>query len=92
MSDPTGVVFPEGRTADAARRALGRAVVADALRPVDPVGAAGGRARDQLAREYRTHFRRLVEAGLLSPEAAVAIARRRPRLAVRADVLLHRGR
>lgn len=69
-----GVVFPRtdsGRSTSA----LGRAVVADALRAVDPVGARAAEAETSWRREYRVHFRRLVEAGLLSPDAAVTIAR-----------------
>src|SRR5262245_29872462 len=55
--------------------ALGRAVVADALRPVDPIGARAAEGETSWRREYRVHFRRLVEAGLDSPAAAVSIAR-----------------
>ena len=73
MSDPTGVVFPEvdGRRSTGA---TGRAVVADALRPVDPVGAAAAARETNWRSGYLTHFRRLVEAGLARPEDAVAIA------------------
>ncbi len=76
-SDPaasTGVVFPQtgsGRSTSA----LGRAVVADALKGVDPVGSRAVEIETSWRREYRVHFRRVVEAGLLSPEAAVTIAR-----------------
>ena len=66
---------PTGRR-DAARRRSAAAVVADALRAVDPVGARGGRGRDELARAATcAHFRRLVEAGLLvaaTPRSAIA--------------------
>src|SRR5690349_1120584 len=74
MSDPTGVVFPEveGRRSTGA---TGRAVVADALAPVDPVGAAAAHRETNWRSGYLTHFRRLVEAGLTSPEDARAIAR-----------------
>jgi hypothetical protein len=70
----TGVVFPvigSGRSTSA----LGRAVVADALRGVDPVGARAAEGETSWRTEYRVHFRRLVEAGLLSAPAAVTIAR-----------------
>src|SRR5690242_4812314 len=70
----TGVVFPvlgSGRSTSA----LGRAVVSDALRGVDPVGARAAQAETSWRSEYRVHFRRLVEAGLLSAGAAVTIAR-----------------
>jgi hypothetical protein len=55
--------------------ALGRTVVADALRGVDPVGARAAEGETSWRSEYRVHFRRLVEAGLLSSAAAVTIAR-----------------
>ncbi len=70
----TGIVFPRsgpGRSTSA----LGRAIVADALRAVDPVGARAAEGETSWRRAYGSHFRRLVEAGLLSPEAAVDIAR-----------------
>ena len=69
----SGIDFPRtGSTRSTS--ALGRAVVADALRSVDPVGARAAEAETSWRGEYRVHFRRLVEAGLLSPEAAVRIA------------------
>ncbi len=69
-----GVVFPRtgsGRSTSA----LGRAIVADAMGAVDPIGSRAAEIETSWRREYRVHFRRLVEAGLLSPEAAVTIAR-----------------
>ncbi|MFI6263585.1 hypothetical protein [Micromonospora sp. NPDC051006] len=74
MEGPTGVVFPrtgEGRSTSA----LGRAVVADALRAVDPVGARAAEHETNWRHGYLGHFRRLVEAGLLSRDAALTIAR-----------------
>ncbi|MGO4343593.1 hypothetical protein [Pedococcus sp. 2YAF34] len=71
----SGVVFPEvdGRRSTSA---LGRAVVADALRGVDPVGARAAERETSWRQGYLDHFRRLVEAGLLREgEAAVDIAR-----------------
>ena len=70
---PTGVVFPEvdGRRSTSA---TGRAVVSDALRPVDPVGAAAAARETNWRSGYLTHFRRLVEAGLARPEDARALA------------------
>jgi hypothetical protein len=71
----TGVVFPEvdGRRSTSA---LGRAVVADALREVDPVGTRAAERETSWRQGYVDHFRRLVEAGLLRDgEAAVDIAR-----------------
>ncbi|MFG3688494.1 hypothetical protein [Micromonospora sp. NPDC047740] len=74
MEGPTGVVFPQ---TDGTRSttALGRAVVADALRAVDPVGARSAEHETNWRHGYLVHFRRLVEAGLLSRDAAVTIAR-----------------
>lgn len=74
MEGPTGVVFPQtgsGRSTTA----LGRAVVADALRAVDPVGARAAEHETNWRHGYLTHFRRLVEAGLLSRDAALTVAR-----------------
>ncbi|WP_436527430.1 hypothetical protein [Actinoplanes sp. HUAS TT8] len=51
----------EGRRSSAA---LGRAVVADALRPVDPAAAAAAERETDWRRGYLRHFRALVEAGL----------------------------
>ena len=74
MSESTGVVFPlaDGRRSTAV---TGRAVVADALRPVDPIGASAAERETAWRSGYLVHFRRLVEAGLPSPDAALAIAR-----------------
>ena len=79
MSSPseppeTGVVFPVIGSSRSTS-ALGRTVVADALRGVDPVGARAAEGETSWRTEYRFHFRRLVEAGLLSSAAAVTIAR-----------------
>jgi hypothetical protein len=70
----SGVAFPStpsGRSTSA----LGRAVVAQALRAVDPVGARAAESETSWRREYRVHFKRLVEAGLTTAQAAVTIAR-----------------
>jgi hypothetical protein len=74
VSDEHGVVFPSTGSSRSTS-ALGRAVVADALRAADPIGAAAAEAETNWRREYRLHFRRLVEAGLPSPAAAIGIAR-----------------
>src|SRR5688500_5467705 len=74
MDEQRGVVFPksgEGRSTSA----YGRSVVADALRGVDPVGATAAERDTNWRRGYLTHFRRLVEAGLPSRDAAVTVAR-----------------
>ena len=76
MSDSSGVVFPvdasSGRRSTAV---VGRSVVAEALRAVDPVGAASAARETNWRQGYLPHFRRLVEAGLSSDDAAVTIAR-----------------
>ncbi len=72
--DTEGIVFPlvgPSRSTSA----LGRAVVAAALRDVDPVGARAAEGETSWRRQYGDHFRRLVEAGLLSRDAGVRIAR-----------------
>jgi hypothetical protein len=48
--------------------------VADALRTVDPVGARSAEHETNWRRGYLVHFRRLVEAGVSSAEAARTIA------------------
>ena len=69
-----GIVFPwtEGRRSTTA---TGRAVVAEALRAADPVGADSAERETNWRQGYLPHFRRLVEAGLPSAEAATGIAR-----------------
>ncbi|MGH3212578.1 MAG: hypothetical protein ACRDNO_32915 [Trebonia sp.] len=75
-SDGTeGVVFPLSSDGRRSTSALGRAVVADALRPVDPVGALGAEQETNWRSGYLAHFRRLVEAGLPSKAAALSVAR-----------------
>jgi hypothetical protein len=72
--DLAGVDFPAGPDGRRSTSAVGRAVVADALRAADPALAerAGGEANWRTG--YLTHFRALVEAGLAAPAAAQAIA------------------
>lgn len=75
MSDMThGVSFPAGPDGRPSTTKAGRAIVADALRPVDPVGALGAEQETAWRSRYLLHYRRLVEAGISSPEAWVAIA------------------
>jgi hypothetical protein len=69
-----GVVFPARPDGRRSTAALGRAVVADALRPVDPAGAGAAERETNWRAGYLPHFRRLVEAGLVSREAALTIA------------------
>ncbi|MGH3253879.1 MAG: hypothetical protein ACRDOU_00500 [Streptosporangiaceae bacterium] len=77
MSDdePTGVVFPVSPDGRRSTSALGRAVVADALGDVDPAGAKDAGREANWRTGYPTHFRRLIEVGLTSRDAAVAVAR-----------------
>lgn len=70
-----GVVFPLSVDGRRSTSVLGRMVVADALRPVDPVGALGAEQETNWRSGYLIHFRRLVEAGLASKAAALSIAR-----------------
>jgi len=71
-----GVVFPsDPATGRRSTTLVGRAVVADALRAHDPVGAASAERETSWRQGYLPHFRRLVEAGLVSDAAAVGIAR-----------------
>src|SRR5689334_4136260 len=74
MIEKPGVVFPEVGGSRSTSH-LGRAVVADALRAADPIGARSAEQETSWRRNYLLHFRRLIEAGLLSPDAARSIAR-----------------
>jgi hypothetical protein len=74
VAEEQGVVFPATDDGRRSTAALGRAVVADALRPVDPAGALAAEQETNWRAGYLVHFRRLVEAGLASPSAAVRIA------------------
>jgi hypothetical protein len=74
MSSDEGVDFPAGPDGRRSTAALGRAVVADALRPVDPAGARAAENETNWRAGYLTHFRRLVEAGLAGREAELAVA------------------
>jgi hypothetical protein len=69
-----GVAFPVGDDGRRSTAAVGRAVVADALRAVDPAGALAAEQETNWRAGYLVHFRRLVEAGLASREAALSIA------------------
>ncbi len=70
-----GVAFPA--TADGRRStsALGQAVVADALAQVDQAGALAVGRESNWRAGYLTHFRRLIEAGLPTRQAALSVAR-----------------
>lgn len=74
-ADEQGVVFPAGPDGRRSTAALGRAVVADALRPVDAAGALAAERETNWRGGYLTHLRRLVEAGLISGSAARTIGK-----------------
>jgi hypothetical protein len=69
-----GVVVPADAGGRRSSSVLGRAVVADALRGVDPAGALGAERESGWRSGYVVHFRRLLEAGLASRQAAVRVA------------------
>jgi hypothetical protein len=77
MSDeaPRGVVFPAAEDGSQSTSRLGRAVAADALKRVDPVGSLAAERETNWRSGYVTHLRRLVEAGLLSRDSALTVAR-----------------
>ncbi len=70
-----GISFPAQPDGRRGTGAVGRAVVADALRAVDPAGAVGVEQETAWRSGYVVHHRRLVEAGLATPQAWVTIAR-----------------
>ncbi len=69
-----GVSFAVGPDGNRSTTPTGRGVVADALRTVDPVGARSVEAETAWRSRYLLHFRRLVEAGVDTPEAWWSIA------------------
>ncbi|MBB5868670.1 hypothetical protein F4553_002049 [Allocatelliglobosispora scoriae] len=72
MVASSGVVFPLSSDDGTSRStsALGRAVVADALRAADPIGARAAEQETHWRGDYVRHFHRLIEAGLSSGTAA----------------------
>ena len=71
----TGVTFPASADGHRSTTALGKTVVADALHSVDLAGSAAAEHETNWRGRYQVHFRRLVEAGLPSRDAAVSVAR-----------------
>jgi hypothetical protein len=69
------VTFPVSADGRRSTSALGKAVVADALSRVDPAGARDASREAKWRSGYLTHFRRLIETGLTSKQAAVSVAR-----------------
>lgn len=73
---PTGVAFPAASDGSRSTSSVGRGVVADALREVDPAGARAAERETNWRSGYIAHLRRATEAGLTSRDAAVTIASR----------------
>ncbi len=69
-----GISLPPGPDGRRSSSAFGREVVAGALHEVDPAGARAAAGETAWRTEYVTHFRRLLEVGLTSPEAWLSIA------------------
>ena len=69
-----GLVFPADAEGRRSTSSVGRGVVADALRSTDPTGARAAEQATAWRTDYLVHFRRLVEAGLGSRQAAVSMA------------------
>lgn len=74
VPDVLGVAFPEAANGSRSTTAVGRAVAAEALRTVDPVGAAHAERETSWRSGYLLHYRRLLESGLMSRDAALTIA------------------
>lgn len=70
-----GVQFPLGVDGRRSTTAVGRAVVAAALRPVDVAGARAADQETAWRSDYLMHYRRVVEAGVGDARAAVTSAR-----------------
>jgi hypothetical protein len=73
--EQAGVTFPAAADGRRSTSALGRAVVADALRRVDPDGARAASQEANWRAGYLGPFRALIEAGLASRQAAMSVAR-----------------
>jgi hypothetical protein len=71
----SGVVFPRGADGRRSTAAVGRATASAALHQVDPVGSRNAAHETNWRSGYLIHFRRLLEAGLTSRDAALTIAR-----------------
>ncbi len=69
-----GVVVAAGPDGRRSTTALGQAVLAAALRPVDEPGAAAVERSTSWRSDYPAHFRRLVEAGLPDPKSWLTVA------------------
>ncbi|MET1059554.1 MAG: hypothetical protein ABWX84_08150 [Nocardioides sp.] len=69
-----GVVFPRSADGKRSTSALGRSVLADALRAADPAGARAAEQTTNWRSDYLAHLRRAVEAGLDARGSALSIA------------------
>jgi hypothetical protein len=69
-----GVVFPASGEGARSTTVVGRAVLADALAPVDPVGSRAAAQETGWRSSYLAHFRRTLEAGVGSRADALTIA------------------
>lgn len=69
-----GISLPVSAGGRRSSSALGRAVVAAALHDADPVGSRAAAAETGWRRHYLLHFRRLLEAGLVSRAAWLEVA------------------
>ena len=69
-----GVDFPAAPDGTRSTTATGRAVIADALRATDPVGARAAENETAWRSRYLLHLRRAVEAGIDTPGAWWSIA------------------
>ena len=73
--EPAQVAFPAGPDGRRSTSALGRAVVADALRQVGPAAAVKAEQESNWRAGYPAHFRTLIEAGLPARQTALSVAR-----------------
>src|SRR6266705_4764284 len=74
VESAAGVDFPVAGDGRRSTSALGRAVIADALRRTDPAGALGAEQETNWRSGYLKQCRRVIEAGLTSRDAALSIA------------------
>ena len=69
-----GISFPTAADGSRPTSQVAREVVAEALRSVDPLGARAAEHETAWRSRYLLHLRRLVEAGLATPEAWQQVA------------------
>ena len=75
MANDEGINFPLTGESRRSTTATAKRVLAEALRPIAPTASLEVDRERLWRKRYPRHFRRLEEAGLRSPEAAVSIAR-----------------